>query len=70
MVSIAERGINEGSDGLVTRVRWGPWPPAEAGTHPMLEERERNRCPRDRGEAVPRSRKAREEGFWCLFFEI
>ena len=32
----------------------------------MLEERERNRCPRDRGEAVPRSRKAREEGFCCF----
>ena len=62
--------MNDGSDGLVTRVRWGPWLPCEAGTHPMLEGRERNRCPKDRGEAVPGARNAREGGSWCLCFQI
>lgn len=35
----------------------GPRPPAEAGTHLMLEgPDERDRCPKDRGNVVPGSR--------------
>lgn len=70
-MSIAERGINDGSDGLVTRVRWGPWPPAETGTHLMLEERKGTDAPKTEVGLCPgpEKRGRRASGVFSLKYE-